>query len=107
MKKWHTRPAADKIWQDFKDYFEDKCTSLRKVRVAMMRSTAFYQTSLLAAQVLNEVKDIKTSVQESLLLLVDETDHDGAYEENRANFAANPANSNYEILKLLKNCRKR
>ena len=76
--------------------------SVRIVWGTMMRSKDPHQANLLATQVLNEVKDVKTSVQEVLLLLVEDNKHDGVHKENRENFAGNSTNSNDHIFKLLK-----
>ena len=67
-----------------------------------MRSTALHQASFLAAQVLDEMKDVKTSVQESLLLLAEDNKHNGTHLDNMANFVGNSTNSNVDILKLLR-----
>ena len=67
-----------------------------------MRSTDFRQANLLAAYVINEVKEVKMSVHEALLLLAEDNENYGAHEENMANFAGGLSNVNEEILKLLK-----
>ena len=73
----------------------------------MMHSTAFHQANLLAMEVLEEVKSVQLSVQESIILfsveptLVDNSLHNEVCLDDRTNFAGNSTNSNDEILKLL------
>ena len=92
MKYWHKRTRIENTWQHFKDHFEDKHTSLHIVRGTTMRSTAFHQASFLAAQVLNEVKDVITSVKEALLLLAEDSKHDDTHLNNRAIFVGSSTN---------------
>ena len=86
-RNWHTRPTVDKTWQNFKDYFEDERTSLHQVQRITMRSIALHQVSFLASQVLDEAKEVKTSVRKTLLLLAEDHENDDAPEKNRAIFA--------------------
>ena len=60
-----------------------------------MCSTVSYQSNLLAAQVLEEVKDVKLFVQEALLLFSNgnspnnNNTHDEIHLDDRANFVGN------------------
>ena len=91
MKTWHVRPMVDKTWNNFKLHFETEHASLRRVRGTTMRSTAYHQANLLASQVLNEVKEVKTSVTEALNMLstgVLNEENMSPPSENKANSAS-------------------
>ena len=89
MKTWHTQPNVDKTWNNFKLQFEDGHASLRRVRGTTMRSTAYHQANLLSTQVLNEVKEVKTSVTDALYMLSTNDEN----EENIPPPSENKANS--------------
>jgi len=107
MKTWYARPVVDKTWINFKDHFEAEHASLRRVIGTTMRNVSLHQANVLASQVLDEVKHVKTFVAEVLLLL---STGDGNKEnarpstENKANFTSQDEGQRV-ILQILKNCR--
>ena len=104
MKSWHVRPVLDKTWINFKLHFEIELASLRRARGTTMRSIAYHQASLLASRVIEEVKEVKTSVTEALNMLSTSMTNDEImppYSDYKAN-SASQDEVQCEILNFLK-----
>ena len=70
QKGWHTKAATDKTWANFMKHFDQEHQALREVRGVTMRSTAFHANAI-TSEVLDEIRDIKESVRESLMMISD------------------------------------
>ena len=114
LGEWNQKPAADKTWENLKSHFYTAQENLKKIRGPTMAQAGFHQINMIA----NDIRDEFTLTRSELANLVAALDergetenehnsppdiHDMANEEGEFANAAQEANVQLEMLKLLRN----
>jgi hypothetical protein len=104
IKAWNALPLGQKNWMNFKLHFEKEHRALKEIRGATMQSTAFHQVNYIAEQVLQEVRNVQTTVMDQLTHIPIDSDkeNEAPQYEHQANAAKSADTVQMEMLKLIK-----
>ena len=62
IRLWNDKVRSDKTWDNFNTHFEEALKNLRTRRGKTMKIILYHYASMLATQVLTEVKEVKEGV---------------------------------------------